>query len=94
MMEILPDIDTSDMDAEMFDEKGHLSEHWREGNKWGVDELALIKKIKKYIMVGNLYTHCHKPILELPHEEFSFPWLWSRSSLHDQNRIFVWHHEE
>lgn len=70
--------------------KYNPAEAWREGNKYGIDERILIKKVKKYIMVGNLHTHCDKPIFDSPHDKFSFPWLWSRS--HDQslNRIFVW----
>lgn len=74
--------------------KYNPNEHWREGNKWGVDEGLMLKKIKRYIMVGNEYVHGLKPIGDLPHEVFSFPWLWSRSEFQNLNRIYVWHHGE
>jgi hypothetical protein len=69
-----------------YDEK----EHWREGNQFGVDERYILKNVKKYIMIGNEKVHDKKPILEMKHQEFRFPWLFSRSVNFQSNIIYVW----
>jgi hypothetical protein len=66
------------------------SEHDRGGNMFGVDEEWLIKHINKYIMIGNELTHHKKKILELPHKELKFPWLFSRSQEPNKNIIYIW----
>lgn len=60
------------------------------GNMYGVDELKMIKKIKRrYINIGNKHTHRDKPLLKLPHTEYQFDWLITRSVDQYQNVIFV-----
>ena len=65
------------------------SEHWREGNAYGVREEEIIKRAK-YIFVGNTQPHKFKPILEVPHTMHRFPWLVSRGFLSSENFIAVW----
>jgi len=55
----------------------------------GVDESSIIE-LADYIVVGNLAVHADKPILELPHEEFSFPWIVSRASDPRLDRVWSW----
>lgn len=57
---------------------------------YGVDELALIPKIKTYITIGNKTSHGDKRILKLPHKSYQFPWLFTRSLSPDLNEIYVW----
>lgn len=64
-------------------------EHWRKGNQYGVDEKKLLKAAD-YIHVGNRAVHQHKPILELDHDEYEFPWLVSRALNGSPNYIAVW----
>lgn len=68
------------------------TEHHRGGNQWGVDEEKLLSKkfLRAYIHVGNVATHRMKKILEHPHETFWAPWLFSRSTHHDKNVIWIW----
>lgn len=72
----------------------HLwKEGMKEGNMHGVDELAMFGNgIEKYIHVGNLNTHQHKPILKNKHlriETYQFPWLLSRSLAYKDNIIHI-----
>ncbi len=67
-------------------------EHERGGNMYGVDEDWLIKNVNKYIVIGNEKIHGIKRILKLPHKEFKFPWLYSRSLEPSKNIIYVWEH--
>lgn len=73
--------------------KYNAREHWRGGNAMGVDENTLLKKVKKYIMVGNVSVHGKKPILSLPHRTILAPWILSRSVSSDQNLIYIWERE-
>lgn len=61
----------------------------REGNMYGVTEED-INKNAAYIHIGNRYVHRDKPILDLPHEEYEFPWLISRAINGSPNFIAVW----
>ncbi len=61
------------------------------GNQYGVKEENILNACVKYINIGNLVTHMNKPILKLDHEEYRFPWLFTRAAHQDMNRIFVWH---
>lgn len=65
-------------------------EHWREGNMFGIDEGKMLRRIKKYLFVGNSKVHSKKPILELPHKEFKADWLLSRSLNRELNVIWIW----
>lgn len=60
------------------------------GNIWGVDEEWLLKRVKRYILIGNAKIHGDKRIMRHPHLEFEFPWLVSRASAPELNRIYVW----
>ncbi len=60
------------------------------GNQFGVKEEDILKACVKYINIGNLVTHKDKPILKIDHEEYKFPWLFTRAGHQDMNRIFVW----
>jgi len=60
------------------------------GNAYGVDEEYVLKNVKKYIMIGNDHVHRLKPLLDLPHEEHYFDWLYSRSMSGRPNVIFIW----
>lgn len=66
------------------------SEHWREGNMFGVCEEHILSKVKKYIVIGHEDVHSRKPILDRPHKTFKFPWLFSRSLNTEGNLIYVW----
>ncbi len=59
------------------------------GNFWGVEEEKILKSVKKYINIGNRLTHKDKPILKLPHDEYNFDFLITRSANQSENRIFV-----
>lgn len=61
----------------------------RGGNYWGVDELKILKK-SRYILIGNENTHSKTPIMQLKHEKYQFPWLFSRSMHVDKNFIYQW----
>jgi len=73
-----------------YDEK----QHHRGGNAFGVDEFIVINRVNKYIMIGNEIVHALKPALELPHKEYKFPWLFSRSLKYENNIIYVWEKHE
>jgi hypothetical protein len=60
---------------------------------YGVDELALLKKVETYIVVGNDITHGEKRINQLPHETFHFEWLYSRTTKPESNHIKIWHNK-
>jgi hypothetical protein len=57
---------------------------------YGVDELALLPKVKTYITIGNKLTHGDKRIRKFPHQTFQFPWLFTRSVKPQNNEISVW----
>lgn len=57
---------------------------------YGIDELAMLPKIKTYINVGNFVTHKDKRIRSLPHKTYQFPWLFTRSGKPEYNEIVVW----
>lgn len=62
----------------------------RHGNSFGVDEQALLDRIKRYVFVGNLSTHKHKPILAHKHEVIQGDFLFSRSMSPELNALLVW----
>lgn len=65
-------------------------EHWREGNMYGIDELKILKKIDKYIHIGNENVHNKKPILSLPHRTIKSNFIVSRGLEKDKNVIWIW----
>lgn len=62
----------------------------KEGNVYGVDEQKMLRKIDKYINIGNMVTHAKKPLLKIDHVEYYFSWLVTRAADQKKNRIFVW----
>jgi hypothetical protein len=59
-------------------------------NPFGPHEIKIVPQVKKYICFGNKHTHAGKHIFDLPHEELSFPWLFSRAKDQSLNRVWVW----
>jgi hypothetical protein len=70
--------------------KYNAAEHWREGNMFGVDEKALLRRIKRYVFVGNLSPHGKKPLLAVRHKRIEVDYLFSRSLDAHNNAIMVW----
>lgn len=62
----------------------------RGGNMYGVDELAMLKRIKRYVFVGNMTTHELKPLLNVPHREIRGDFLFSRGRVAEDNVLLVW----
>lgn len=73
-----------------------VTHKWNEGNKdgsvVGVDEPSILRfsSVKRYIVVGNTYTHRNKPVLRKQHQEIRGNYLVSRATDQSRNRIFVW----
>lgn len=59
-------------------------------NVYGPQENKILEKVDKYIHIGNEGTHYKKLILKQPHEEYGFPWLFSRSMNKKANVIYIW----
>lgn len=70
------------------------AEHHRGGNVIGVDEVALLSQIKRYIFVGNFHVHEHKPLLALPYIVHESDALFSRSLKPEGNGVVVWDNPE
>jgi hypothetical protein len=59
-------------------------------NIYGVTEEPVVDAVKYYIHIGNSKTHFNKRILHYyDHYNISAPWLYTRSLLHDLNRIWI-----
>jgi len=56
----------------------------------GVDETDLLRRVKRYIVIGNDAVHGDKDIMALPHCTYRFPWLRSRATYPEKNAIYVW----
>lgn len=65
-------------------------EHYRGGNIYGIEENDMMVKIKRYILVGNLEVHKHKPLMGVAHQRIQGDFIVSRSSHPSKNAIFVW----
>ena len=65
-------------------------EHWRGGNMYGIDEKDIIKKVNKYIVIGNNKFHHKKRIINRVSKTFKFDWLYSRAKYPEENMIYVW----
>jgi hypothetical protein len=66
------------------------AEHWREGNAYGIDEKKIIRKVKKYIHIGNEKVHGKKPILKEKKREIKAEWIKGRSQYPSSNVIWIW----
>lgn len=63
----------------------------RGGNVLGIDEWDILRRVKRYIVVGNTVIHGKKPIMSQVSQVIKAPYLFSRSAqYHDKNAIFVW----
>ena len=60
------------------------------GNCWGVKETEILATGVEYILIGNQKVHGSKRIMAEPHEEFALPFLRSRASYPDLDRVWVW----
>lgn len=69
--------------------KYNPKEHWREGNQFGIDEVRMLKRINKYIHVGNRKVHGKKPLLSMHHKIIKEDWIVGRS-LTKENEIWIW----
>jgi hypothetical protein len=59
---------------------------------YGINEKMLLElpNVETYIVIGNKDQHGDKPIMEIPHEEYTFDWHVSRAKNQENNRIWVW----
>ncbi len=60
------------------------------GNAWGIKEDELLATGCTYILIGNRRIHGGKKIMRRPHEEYALPFLRSRASFPQFNRVWVW----
>jgi hypothetical protein len=72
--------------------KYEASDAERGGNMYGVDEVAILQRIKRYIFVGHTGTHATKPLLDIPHQIIEGDFIFSRAFDPRGNRVFVWDH--
>lgn len=62
----------------------------QDGNKFGVDEMILAKKLEKYIFIGNSETHKNKELLRFcSPAAIKREWLVSRSMRRENNVIWI-----
>ena len=67
---------------------------YRNGNAYGIDEIKIIKSVKKYIHIGNEKTHGFKLALKkFKNRRFTFDWLISRSMEKNLNIIYIFYNE-
>lgn len=59
----------------------------------GPVEEKVLRGCKKYIHIGNEFSHDQKTLLQLPHETYRFDWLVSRGADQSRNCIYVWENE-
>lgn len=81
-----PDVVVASWVTHIYDPK----QHHRGGNAVGVDEQKLLNRIKRYVFIGNLDTHKHKPILANKHEILHGDFLFSRSMRPELNALIIW----
>lgn len=74
--------------------KFNEAEPERAGNMFGVDEVELLSKIRRYIFVGNFFVHQQKPLLAKPYMVYESDLLFSRSQKPQGNAIVVWDNPE
>lgn len=69
-------------------------EAYRGGNMFGIDEVAMLKKIKRYIFVGHTSPHALKPLHDYPATTIRLDGLFSRGADPQGNVIWVWDNPE
>lgn len=65
-------------------------EHERGGNMFGVDEIDILRRIKRYIFVGHSSPHVMKPLFVIPHRIIRGDYIFSRSLDAQGNALMVW----
>jgi hypothetical protein len=60
------------------------------GNYLGVRHDYVIERCETFILVGNKNIHGGSRAMRIPHEEYSFPWIVTRSKDQTLNRLWVW----
>lgn len=70
--------------------KWNAAEPEREGNMYGVDELEILRQIKRYVFVANLGVHGRKPLLDKPYRVINVDYLFSRAFDPQGNALLVW----
>lgn len=70
--------------------KYNPAEHFRGGNAFGVDEVAMLQRIKRYIFVGHASPHAFKPLLGVKHKTIPGEFVFSRAFEAVGNVVLVW----
>ena len=67
----------------------YVTKQWdgRDGNYWAPNEPAILKRIKKYIHIGDLKTHAEKPLMQMDYILLQPEWLIVRGN---QGYIGIW----
>lgn len=60
------------------------------GNMYGVKEDEIVAGGRTYILIGNVKVHGAKKIMALPHQEHALPFLRSRATCPELDRVWVW----
>lgn len=60
------------------------------GSVYGVKEEEILDRGITYILIGNITVHGDKRIMKIKHRELELPFLRSRSSRPELNRVWVW----
>lgn len=60
------------------------------GNMYGVREDEILATGCEYILIGNVRVHGQKKIMARPHQEFQLPFLRSRATHPELDRVWVW----
>ncbi len=63
---------------------------WLDGNRFGVDEAALLADVEEYILVGNLNVHKRRPIWAQAESVEHPDYVFSRARDHRQDFVAVW----
>lgn len=60
------------------------------GSIHGIREDEIVASGRTYILIGNVVVHGDKKIMSLPHYEVRPPWLRSRATFPELDRIWIW----
>lgn len=62
-------------------------------NAYGPDMKELLSRVPVFIHFGNKATHFENPIYKIPHEEYKFDWLFTKTFDPSLNRVWIWKHK-
>jgi hypothetical protein len=72
----------------------YVTQKWRpgddEGFVYGVDETEVLRRVNRYIVIGNDAAHGQKRIMQRPHRTIRAPWLVTRAIKPKLNAIYIW----